>query len=111
MPPEQTSSDPSGYPRVDSRFKLTVAFDLGGFPLRQRHLVSERFHTFDQVTSESGRIEGVKIVASQFSALQIFDFQDVVEYNEQWVGHRHDCAFFPAAACQPTILRRDVRVR
>ena len=89
---------------------LRVAFDLGGFPLRQRHLVTERFQTFDQVTSQSHRIQGVKVVASQFLIVQMFVVQQVVEYNQQGVGHGHNGSFLAAAACQAAVVCCEIRV-
>ena len=67
---------------------MTVCLQLGedalrGFPLLERHLVSERFQAFDQVTPESDWIQGVKIVTSQFVILQIVILQQVVKYIEQ----------------------------
>lgn len=62
---------------------------LAGFLHRQRHLVAERFQTFGQVTPESDQIQVVKLVASQFSAFQMFVVQQVVEYNENLSDDSH----------------------
>lgn len=93
-----------GWGRRGLQVNVFGVLRLGGFPLRERHLVSERFQTFDQVTPESDRIQGVKIVASQFVILQALVLQQVVEHDQQRMGYRHDRSLFAPPACQATEL-------